>query len=98
MNKSPVTNAFIAALYIVVVATTMFYGSNYAPKEDTVLMPIAMLSLFTLSASVMGYLFVGTPLRLYLDGKKKEAVDFFFKTVGSFAVLTVIAVIISVVV
>jgi len=43
---------------------------------------MAMLSLFTLSAAVMGYLFAAEPIMMYLDGKKKEAVNFFFTTVG----------------
>jgi len=48
------------------------------------------LSLFVLSAAVMGFLFVYQPLQLYLDCHKKEGVDFFFKTVGSFAIITVL--------
>lgn len=50
-----------------------------------------MLSLFVLSVTVMGLLFLGKPLTLYLDGQKKEAVRFFFSTVGIFAGLTLLA-------
>jgi hypothetical protein len=38
----------------------------------------------------MGYLFVLGPLTLYLDGKKKEAVSDFLKTVGTFALWLVV--------
>lgn len=88
MTKTSLLSALAATGYIVLVSVLMFYGSNLAPAKDTVLAPIAMISLFTLSAAVMGYLFVGQPLQLYLDGKKKEAVDFFFKTTSVFGVLT----------
>ncbi len=95
MTKNPITNAFAALAYIVLVASAMFYGSNHGGSgEDSVFAPIAMISLFTLSAAVMGYLFLGQPIQLYLDDKKKEAVDLFVRTVAVFAGFTVIALII----
>lgn len=90
MTKNPILNAFAALGYIVVVATAMFYGSGHVPADDTFLAPIAMISLFTLSAAVMGYIFLSQPVQLYLDDKKKDAVDLFVKTVGIFAGLTVV--------
>ncbi len=91
MTKSPITNALAAIAYIVIVASAMFYGSNYAKQmDDTVFAPIAIISLFTLSAAVMGYIFLGQPLQLYLDDKKKEAVDLFLRTVAIFAGVTVV--------
>ncbi len=90
MTKNPLSNALAAIAYIIIVATAMFYGSSLVPAEDSVLAPIAMISLFTLSAAVMGYVFLGQPVQLYLDDKKKEAVDLFVKTVGIFAGLTLI--------
>ncbi|MEK7176936.1 MAG: hypothetical protein AAB719_01395 [Patescibacteria group bacterium] len=59
-------------------------------REETILMPILMLSLFVLSAAVMGYLFVYEPLRLHLDNQRQEAVSFFLKTVGTFACFVLI--------
>lgn len=50
-----------------------------------------MISLFTLSAAVMGYLFFSQPLQMYLDGSKKSAVKLFLQTIVSFAVLTILA-------
>ena len=91
MTKSPILNALAASLYIVVVALVMQYGTLVAPTEDTLFAPIAMISLFTLSAAYMGYTFLGQPIQLYLDDKKKEAVTLFTQTVGVFAGLTVLA-------
>lgn len=91
MTKKPILNAFAALVYIVVVSAAMFYGtSNIGPAEDSVIAPIAMISLFTLSAAVMGYLFLSQPLQLYLDNKKKEAVEVFMRTVAIFAGFTVV--------
>lgn len=96
MTKSPFLNAAMAALYIIAVATLMNVSVKAAgPREDTILVPIAMLSLFTLSAAVMGYLFLSQPLQMYLDGQKKKGVTLFLQTVGVFAGITAIALILA---
>lgn len=95
MAKNALTNALAALVYIVIVSSAMFYGMDHAgPAEDSIIAPIAMISLFTLSAAVMGYVFLSQPLQLYLDDKKKEAVDLFLRTVAIFAGLTVIILIV----
>lgn len=59
-------------------------------KPDTFFAPIVVLSLLTLSVAVMAFLFFYQPLMLFIEGKKKEAVDLFAKTVGIFAALTIV--------
>lgn len=93
MTKNPVLNALAAIGYIVTVALVMYFGTKNLGPEDSVLAPIALLSLFTLSAAVMGYIFLYQPFILYFDNKKKAAMDLFIKTVGSFAAITSIALI-----
>jgi len=88
MSKNPIINGLSALIYIVSVAFIMYFGTKNLPKEDTILAPIAMISLFTLSAGVMGYIFGLQPIQLYLDGKKKEAVELFLKTLMVFGFLT----------
>jgi hypothetical protein len=90
MTKNPVANALAALLYIILVSSVMYFGSNFAEPEDSVLAPIAVLSLFTFSAGVMGYIFLSQPIQLYLDGKKKEAVNLFIKTLAVFGGLTLL--------
>lgn len=90
MNKNPLLSAAVAFVYIIVVSSFMFYGGKFLPKEDSVLAPITLLSLFTLSAAFMGYIFLFNPLQLYLDGKKKEAVNLFTKTLLYFGLITVV--------
>jgi hypothetical protein len=90
MTKNPFINAFSATLYITAVAAFMMYGSKSFPTKDTILAPVAMISLFTLSAAMMGYLFLYQPLQLFLDGHKKNALQLFLRTVTVFAGITVL--------
>ncbi|MDP3941639.1 MAG: hypothetical protein Q8Q49_05015 [bacterium] len=90
MLKTPLLNSLAAILYITLVATVMFYGTKHIPIPNSFLGPIAVVSLFTLSAAVMGYLFLYQPLQLYLGDKKQAAVQFFLQTVGIFAGITVL--------
>jgi hypothetical protein len=46
---------------------------------------MVMLGLFVLSAAVMGFLFFYEPFQLYFTDRKQEALQFFGKTVASFA-------------
>lgn len=90
--KNPYVNSVCAELYIIIVASAMYYFA--APNTpDTFLNPIAALSVLVLSAAVMGYLFLGQPLQLYLNGEKKQAISFFMRTVVCFAVITIFVVV-----
>jgi hypothetical protein len=89
--KNPYLNALLALGYIGALVLGINYGGQLARETpDTLLIPIAMLSLFVLSASVMGYLFLMQPALLFFDGKKQEAVSFFFKTIVTFAATTLL--------
>ena len=90
MTKNPFLNALSAVAYIAIVASIMFYGMARMPAgpDKSVAVPIAVLSLFTLSAAVMAYIFVSQPLQLYLDGKKKIAINLFLQTLAVFAGIT----------
>src|SRR6185437_7326277 len=90
MTKNPFLNALVATLYITAVATIPFFGKTLFGPENSFLIPIAMISLFTLSAAVMGYLFLYQPLLLLLDGRKKQAVKLFLQTVATFAGITIL--------
>jgi hypothetical protein len=88
--KNPYINSVYAEIYILIVAFIMRHvGKPDTP--DNFFTPVAALSLMVLSAAVMAYIFLSEPLLLYWDGKKKEALSFFMKTVTTFAVITAIA-------
>ncbi|OGH40078.1 MAG: hypothetical protein A2894_04040 [Candidatus Levybacteria bacterium RIFCSPLOWO2_01_FULL_40_64] len=90
MTKNPFLNAIGAILYIAVVASVMFYGTKISGPVDSIIGPIAAISLFTLSAAVMAYVFGYEPFQLYFDGKKKQALDLALKTIAAFAIITAI--------
>jgi hypothetical protein len=90
MMKKALRNALLAVLYICGVATLMFYGGELIGPEDSVIMPIAMLCLLTLSAAVMGYLFFYQPAELYFANNKKGALKLFLQTLAIFAGVTVV--------
>jgi len=76
--------------YICLVAGLLYFGTEYAEPTDSVVAPIAMVSLFTLSAAVMGYIFGYQPAQLYFDNKKKQAVNLFIQTVAVFGAITAV--------
>jgi hypothetical protein len=94
MTKNPIINALCASAYIIAGVTVMTLVTQpLKNKPDTLFAPIVFLSLLTLSASVMAFLFFYQPLLLFSEGKKKEGVNLFIKTVGIFAVFTMVALI-----
>lgn len=91
MTRNPFINALSAVAYIGLVVTLInFVSRTQNNKPDTAFAPVAALSLFTLSAAVMAYLFFYQSVLLLIDGDKKNAVNLFLKTVGFFAVFTAV--------
>jgi hypothetical protein len=88
--KKPFLYALVAALYIVNIVLVINLAATFSIPDNTILIPMVMLSLFVLSAAVMGYLFLSEPLQLFMDNKRKEAVAFFAKTVGIFACFAIL--------
>jgi len=91
--KNALFNALGTALYIVAIASFLFYvpkalGLN--DKPDTVLAPITMLSLLVFSAALTGSLVLGRPILWYLDGKKQEALSLLVYTLGIFIGITAV--------
>ena len=91
--KTAAVNAFATALYIVAIASFLFYAPKFfgENKPDTVFMPIGMLSLLVFSAALVGVLIFGRPILWYLDGKKQEAVYLLASTLAVFCAITIIA-------
>ncbi|MDO8561652.1 MAG: hypothetical protein Q7S05_02375 [bacterium] len=88
MTKNPYVNALLASGYITLVSSALYWGPQYIGRIDSVFAPIAFLSLFVLSAAVMGFLFFFQPIQMYLEAEKKEAVNLFLKTLAVFAGIT----------
>jgi hypothetical protein len=90
MTKNPFLNALGASVYIGLVVLLMNVSSNIDNSANELVVASMMLSLFTLSVAVMGYIFFYEPFKMYLDGKKEEAVKLFLQTVGIFGGITMI--------
>ncbi len=93
MTRNPYLNALFAGLYIVFIVLLINYGPTFVrDKPDTILAPMAMLSLLVCSVAFMGYTFFFQPVLMYVEGHKREAVELFTKTLATFAVITVFVV------
>lgn len=89
MSKNPVVNALGASVYIILVVSVMTVVTQpLRHKPDTFFAPVMVLFVLTLSVAVMAFLFFYQPLLLVIDGRKKDAVNLFVQTVGIFALIT----------
>lgn len=89
MSKNPFLNALGASTYIILIVSVMtFVTQPLRDKPDTFFAPVMVLFVLTLSVAVMAFLFFYQPLLLFIEGKKKVAINLFVKTVGIFAVMT----------
>lgn len=86
MRKKIISHSFFFALgetiYIFFVALVMKNANQLFGNNPGVLPIITFLLLFVLSAAISGALILGKPTLLYLEGRKKEALDFFGFTLG----------------
>lgn len=87
--RKPFIHALAAALYIAILVLSVDATSSMVPGK-TIMIPMGMLGLLVLSVLVMGYLFLYEPLNLYFENHKQEAVAFFGKTIGFFAIFIAI--------
>lgn len=86
MKKNPIIYALGCALgetaYILLVALLIKDGEKIFGNNTGILGIILSLLLLVVSAAISGALVLGKPILLYLEGKKKEAVNFFRFTLG----------------
>jgi len=88
--KYAMINSLGTALYVMAVASFMYFLSVFVGETKSILVPIAMLMLFVFSAALTGILVFGRPIIWYLNGKKKEALSLLAYTLGIFLIITVI--------
>ena len=80
----------MASGYIALVVLIVSSTSNFPDAEQTILIPVIMISLLVLSVATMGVLFFYQPLSLFMENKKDEALFFFLKTAGTFATTLIV--------
>lgn len=69
-------------VYVSAVAWLGFNNQRIFGKPVDFLMPLFVLLLFVISASITGLLVLGKPVHLYLNGQKKEAFILLFTTLA----------------
>ena len=89
-KPNPVIHGLVAGGYIMVLVAIMNAVTKTVEdsKGFNFLAIVLFISMLTLSAAVMAYLFIYPPAYLYFEGKKEEAVKFFLKTTAVFAGVT----------
>lgn len=85
--NNPYYNAVLAAGYIFLIVGVIMTLGTFNAGADNFLSPIMALSLLVLSVATMGFLFFYRPLVMIIDGAREAAVGFFFRTLGTFAVI-----------
>ncbi len=94
--KRALINALATALYIIVVASFLFYAPKFfgPSRGNTVLVPIVLLLLLVFSAAFTGALIFGQPVLLYMEGKKGESLSLLVYTLGILLAITIVALLI----
>lgn len=93
--KLAALNSLGVLIYIFLVSLFMNNGSKiFGQVDNKLISPIIFLLLFIFSALLTGFLILGKPLMLYIDGQKKEGVKLLFYTGAClFALLIIFSVI-----
>jgi hypothetical protein len=91
IRKQAFINSLLTSLYIVAVGLFLYYGTLFKIGRNSFVTPIAFLFLFVFSAAITSYLLMGMPARMYVDGKKKEALSLVTYTLGFFFAFTLVA-------
>lgn len=95
IRKTALLNSLATVLYIFLVGSFMYYGSQIKiGRSNSFLVPVTLLLLFVFSAALTGFLVFGKPAMWYVDGKKKEALELLFTTLGFFSAITVLALVV----
>ncbi len=98
MEKSKILNrSFIDALgvviYITAIALFLSNGEKVFGHTSSFLLPLFMMLLLIVSASVTGFLVLGKPVQLYLDNQKKDALNLLWSTLAWLVGLAVIIIV-----
>jgi hypothetical protein len=103
MKKDIVKNAFInagiTAAYIIILVFCLTNAESIFGEKDPeneFFIPVIMLLVLVISATVTGAAVLGRPVTWYLDGKKKEAFQLLATTIGVLMVIAVIFVTIAI--
>jgi hypothetical protein len=69
-------------VYVAAIALLFFHAEGIFGDKSSFLIPVMLLLLFIVSATITGLLVLGRPAQLYLDGAKRDAIAMLAATVG----------------
>jgi len=95
MKKSEtIKKSFVYAagvfVYVFLVVNLISNANSLFGETDNFLTGLFMLLLLIISASVTGFLVLGKPIQLYLDGLKREGITLLFFIIGWLVVLLIV--------
>ena len=90
-----VLNSLGVAIYIFLVVLFLNNAQNIlGPQDNKILSPMIFLLLFVFSALLTGFLVLGRPIMLYINGLKKEGLRALLYTgLGLFIILIIVFII-----
>lgn len=88
-------NAFGVLIYTSGVSWVLFNGERWFEQTPTFLIPLFMLLLLIVSASITGLLVLGKPIHLYMSGEKHSAFMLLFSTIAWLITFLIIVIIVS---
>ena len=83
-------HALAVFLYTLLVSWVMMNGDTWFGEMSGLAGPSLMLLLLVASATITGFLVLGRPIMLYLDNKKKDALNFLGFTIGWMLVIIIL--------
>jgi hypothetical protein len=69
----------------------------FGSSDNNLIAPILFLLLFVFSALLTGFLVLGKPLMLYIDGQKKDGVNLLFYTGTALFILLILVAILLII-
>ena len=89
--KLAALNSFGVLIYVSLVSLAINNGEKiFGSGGNKLIGPIIFLLLFIFSALLTGFLILGKPVMLYLDGLKKEGLKLLFYTGASLFILLIV--------
>ena len=89
--KWGIRNGLLTALYVVAVASFIFYLPRSFDQQPNVMTFVSMLLLFMVSALITGSLVLWSPAKLLVQGKTNEAFSLLAVTGATLVILLIIA-------
>ena len=84
--------------YVMLVSLVMSNGDKiFGAVDNKVFSPVLFILLFVFSALLTGFLVLGRPIMLYIDGQKKEGVKLLFYTGSCLFVLMLLSMLILII-